>query len=114
MDSVFENTEVAIWSRPPNPTEAGTSVITLDNIGLSNVGIVVWFTDGSAPLLSGNTALDFFVTGDIQATDPLYGSYGPAGPDRPATLTAPTSGPWVHAHYFERRYEKQHYSFSCC
>jgi hypothetical protein len=39
------------YSQSPASATEGTSVITLDNIGFANVGVVIYFLNGESPTL---------------------------------------------------------------
>jgi hypothetical protein len=104
LDSVFENTEIAVWSQSPASTEQGTTIITLDNIGLANVGVVIYLLDGLGPNLDGNTPIDVFTLGDIEPGGTNFGAYGYASPDRPTALSLPVPSPrFARGFWFSQR-----------
>ncbi|KAI1295256.1 exo-1,3-beta-D-glucanase [Xylaria venustula] len=74
MDSEFVNVGNAIYANSLPATILGSSVITLDNIGVIEVSDIVAFSDGSKLDLP-NTNVDFVIIGNIEADGSDYGMY---------------------------------------
>ncbi|KUJ15980.1 pectin lyase-like protein [Mollisia scopiformis] len=98
LDSLFENVETAIFANQLPAAVLESSVITLDNIGVLNVGSMIGFVDGNV-LDIDPIDLNFLIIGNIQDTGSYYGMYyfNANTPD-PSMLDSSTSG------YFRQQY----------
>ncbi|PYH85075.1 exo-1,3-beta-D-glucanase [Aspergillus uvarum CBS 121591] len=75
LDTMFDETPIAIQANFEQSTILETSIITLDNIGVNGVDTMVAFTDGSSLDLP-NGDVDFVVIGNLQEdASQSFGSY---------------------------------------
>jgi hypothetical protein len=74
MDTLFDGTAIAIQANFEQKSILETSIITLDNIGVKNVGTMVSYTDGDDLNLSVEN-INFVVIGNIEADGSAYGQY---------------------------------------
>ncbi|PYI01146.1 exo-1,3-beta-D-glucanase [Aspergillus sclerotiicarbonarius CBS 121057] len=85
LDTMFDETPIAIQANFEDKTILETSIITLDNVGVNGVDTMVSFTDGSSLDLP-NGDVDFVVIGNLQEeSSKSFGSYSvnvqtPPGP----------------------------------
>jgi hypothetical protein len=105
VDSVFQNVDIAIYSTPTTNMPDGTSDITLDNVALSNVGEVIYFTDGQAANINPNSNIDFFTLGQVELGGGHFGVFG-ISQNRSSALTVSDSNGngWPEQIWFARRY----------
>jgi glucan 1,3-beta-glucosidase len=74
LDTLFENVETAIYANALPTTMLKSSVITLDNIGVLNVGTMFSFTDGTALDIAPEN-LNFLVIGNMENSGMIHGMY---------------------------------------
>jgi glucan 1,3-beta-glucosidase len=74
LDSLFENVETAIYANQLPATVLESSVITLDNIGVVDVGTMIGFVDGNVLDLAPQD-VDFLIVGNIEDGGSAYGMY---------------------------------------
>lgn len=98
MDTLFDGTATAIDARSVQGTIMDTSIITLDNIGVLNVGTMIAFADGyEVSIPAENTK--FVVVGNV-GTSGATGMYTANVPvPDPSTLDM-NSAPWYRNNYY--------------
>ncbi|GIJ86242.1 hypothetical protein Asppvi_005128 [Aspergillus pseudoviridinutans] len=86
LDTMFDETPIAIQASFNQSTILDSSIITLDNIGVNGVKTMVAFTDGTSLDLP-NGDVDFVVIGNLQEqSDKSLGSYQVNVQDPPPPL----------------------------
>ncbi|OOG00127.1 glycoside hydrolase family 55 protein, partial [Aspergillus carbonarius ITEM 5010] len=104
LDTMFDETPIAIQANFEKKSILETSIITLDNVGVNGVDTMVSFTDGSSLDLP-NGDVDFVVIGNLQEdSSKSFGSYSvnvqtPPGP----LLDAANDNPIYRDSYFYRK-----------
>ena len=98
MDTLFDGVTTAIDARAMNGTILDASIITLDNIGVQNVGTIIAFANGydvSIPAVD----TDFVIIGNV-GTSGTTGMYSAAVQVPPPVLLDLSSSPWFRNNYF--------------
>jgi glucan 1,3-beta-glucosidase len=100
LDSQFVQTPTAIKASFQSKSMLNTSIITLDNIMLTNVGTAVGFVDGSTLDIRGDK-LDFIIVGNVDYLSHMSQGYFQYAIQRaPPALQDPKATPLYHAQYF--------------
>ncbi|KAK8044972.1 exo-1-3-beta-D-glucanase [Apiospora rasikravindrae] len=75
MDSSFASVGAVLHANAQSKTILDSSIITLDNIGVADVGAMVTF-EGDGLLLIPTEDIDFYILGNVQEGGSFYGIYG--------------------------------------
>jgi hypothetical protein len=112
MDSDFQNVGIAIQANQLNSDLSDTSVIILDNIGMSGVSTVLAFSNGATASIAPGT-IDFYLFGNMKNGDSAFGSFGLAMP-HPDDSLAPNSTPLYarRSYYVKSRPQYENYPLS--
>lgn len=103
LNSQFVNTPTAIQATFESKSMLNTSIITLDNIGLSGVDTIVGFTDGDTLDISGDS-LDFVIVGNVEYLSSVSQGYYEYSIQRPPpALQDPTAPAQYHDVYLAAR-----------
>ncbi|KAJ5211430.1 exo-1-3-beta-D-glucanase [Penicillium cinerascens] len=88
LDSLFDETPIAIQANFEQSSILNTSIITLDNVGVNAVDTIISFSDGSSLDLA-NRDLDFVIIGNVKdQSSQSFGSYSVSVQTPPDTLLA--------------------------
>ncbi len=99
LDSQFVDTPMAIQATFESQSMLNTTIITLDNIGLSGVDTIVGFTDGNKLDISGDS-LDFVIVGNVEYLSSMSQGYYEYSIQRtPPPLQDPTATALYHDVY---------------
>ncbi len=101
LDSQFLNTPTAIQATFESKSMLNTSIITLDNIGLSGVHNVVAFTDGNTLDISGDS-LNFVIVGNVEYLSSMSQGYFEYGIQRPPPVLQDPLAVLYHEIYFSK------------
>jgi glucan 1,3-beta-glucosidase len=99
LDTVFENVRTAIFAYQLPSTVLKSSVITLDNIGVVNVGTMIGFVDGTS-LDVAPADLEFLVVGNIENDGSMFGMYYANVPVPDPSMLDSSSPPYARQLYF--------------
>lgn len=112
MDSDFQNVGIAIQANQLNSDLSDTSVIILDNIGMSEVSTVLAFSNGATASIAPGI-IDFYLFGNMKNGASIFGSFGLAMP-HPDDSLAPNSTPLYarRSFFVKRRPQYENYPLS--
>ncbi|RDW56893.1 pectin lyase fold factor [Coleophoma crateriformis] len=101
MDTLFDGTAIAIEAKFEESTILETSIITLDNIGVLNVGTMVQYSNGNTLSLPVSD-VDFVIIGNLEVSGAQnYGQYSVSVQEPPPSLLGDAVS-WYRDNYFTK------------
>ncbi|KAK6223391.1 hypothetical protein LQW54_000509 [Pestalotiopsis sp. IQ-011] len=111
MDSGFYNVGAVIFANSEPADILGSSIITLDNLGIEEVTSVVTFADGSTLAIPAEN-LNFIIIGNVEADGSAYGMYEVAVNAPSDLLTTSKVSYYRDSYFFKARPQYEDLSVS--